>query len=263
MQGMQSSRMVPVRAVKEPVDDLLRAIGADTPATNGGCSPHTTSAPWSHRALDRVFVAGYVATLAWLVHAVIDGLGASTLGWWLAPVALFFGYLAADFASGFVHWLADSYGTATMPILGPKFVAPFREHHVDPLAITRHDFFEANANNCLTTYLVMLPTLLFLPVDSTVWGALVGVFIFALSVGTLVTSMAHGWAHEPRPSALVSLLQRAGLVISPEHHARHHVAPHRDNYCITTGWLNGLLDRTRFFRGLEALFDRIGIPRGT
>jgi len=61
-------------------------------------------------------------------------------------------------------------------------------------------------------------------------------------------------AGEPRPTAVKSaliLLQRARLIISPEHHAVHHAAPQTRNYSITLGWLNGPLRAVRFFETLE------------
>jgi hypothetical protein len=59
------------------------------------------------------------------------------------------GYVIADFFSGLVHWLADRYFDPKTPVLGPALIAPFREHHADALAMTRHDFFEISGNNSL------------------------------------------------------------------------------------------------------------------
>jgi Lipid desaturase domain len=62
---------------------------------------------------------------------------------------------------------------------------------------------------------------------------------------------------------LVQLLQRSRLILSPEHHADHHAAPHTRNYCITVGWLNGPLRAVRFFETLERTITAVtgAVPR--
>jgi ubiquitin-conjugating enzyme E2 variant len=62
----------------------------------------------------------------------------------------------------------------------------------------------------------------------------------------------------------VRLLQRSRLILPIGHHAVHHVAPHLVHYCITTGWMNGPLDRLGFFRACERLVSALtGLaPRG-
>lgn len=200
-------------------------------------------------------LAGLISIDLWAGYAE-----APWMALWLVPL-LAAGMLSADFISGLVHWLADSYWHATTPFWGPKFVAPFREHHVDPLAITRHDFVEANCDNCLVALLVLGPSYFFLPTRDAMWATLFASYVLLFASSVLLTSLAHGWAHMDSPPALVAWLQRRGLLISREHHDHHHIRPHKTHYCITGGWLNPLLDRTRFFRRLEVVLDWLGAPR--
>ena len=58
-------------------------------------------------------------------------------------------YAAADWASGLAHWSCDTFFEEDTPLVGPAVIQPFREHHRDPLAMTRHGFLELNGSNCL------------------------------------------------------------------------------------------------------------------
>ena len=82
-------------------------------------------------------------------------------------------------------------------------------------------------------------------------------------VGSYTNSQIHKWAHLREPPPLVRWLQRTRLFLSPTHHASHHCGAHVTHYCITTGWLNGLLDGVGFFRTLERLLLKMGIRRAT
>ncbi len=218
--------------------------------------------PSRYRFVEVLSVAAYI-WVSWLIAVeVFHGLAAMPIAIWLTLPTALVALLWADFVSGFVHWLADTYATATTPFVGPKFVKPFREHHTDPLAITRHDFIEANGDNCFTAQIALLPAYFFFPMRHTEWGVTAGLFTLLFSFGVLLTSIAHGWAHLAEPPRFVRILQRLGLVLSPEHHAIHHTPPHHRHYCITTGWLNPFLDRTKFFRRMEKLLAFVGIHRG-
>lgn len=165
--------------------------------------------------------------------------------------AFLLGLLFSDFISGFVHWLADNWGNADWPLLGTGFIRPFRHHHVDPEEMTRHDFVELNGNNCI----ISLP-MFWIGMPFSEGNVLAQIFssVFCLSVAywVLGTNQFHAWAHLAQPSPWIARLQRARLILAPEHHAVHHRPPHDRNYCITTGWMNAPLRWLRFFEIAES-----------
>ena len=167
----------------------------------------------------------------------------------LALLVLPLAWLFADLCSGIVHWVADRYFDEDTPLLGPLLIRAFREHHRDPAAMVEHGFLELSGNNCLIC-LPPLLGLLALP-EPTAAGA------FALETACLwvafaifATNHIHRWAHAPQIPAVVGVLQRLGLVLSPASHSRHH-RRHDAAYCVTNGWMNPLLDRSGFFAALE------------
>jgi ubiquitin-conjugating enzyme E2 variant len=186
---------------------------------------------------------------------------------WLIVAALVSGFIMADFVSGFVHWLADTWGSADMPVLGKTLVRPFREHHVDQKAITRHDYIETNGANCLVAVPVAAMCLV-IPLHVEGWVAF-GLFTM-VSLGSMIfwvmmTNQIHKWSHlDPdQTPRWLRVLQRLHLVLPPEHHQVHHTAPFDTYYCITTGWLNWPLAKLGFYRHLERLVTSVTghIPR--
>ncbi|MFO1478963.1 MAG: fatty acid desaturase CarF family protein [Turneriella sp.] len=98
---------------------------------------------------------------------------------------------AADFVSGLVHFLADTYGSVNTPLLGKTFIFPFREHHVDPLAITRHGFLETNGANSIISLPVLCIVLLATEAESS---PLLRLWIFFF-LGAIF--LHHQWLAEP------------------------------------------------------------------
>jgi hypothetical protein len=176
---------------------------------------------------------------------------------WLVPILLVVAYLAADFLSGFVHFLADNFGSYDTPILGPNFIQPFREHHVDPKGIVGHDFVDANGNNSLATLPFMLFVWIAVPLETWYYGYLFGTFFLFLCLAAFLTNQFHKWAHMEDPPAFVGWLQSRGVILSQEHHDVHHESPYDTYYCITAGFWNPLLDRIRFYERAERLIRRL------
>lgn len=182
--------------------------------------------------------------------------GAMAFGlWWVFPAAVI-AYVAADFISGFVHFLADNFGSPETPVFGRAFILPFREHHTDPKGILRHPFMIANGNNCLVSVPPLLFVWLVIPVATTRIGYLAGSFFLFFSLAIFLTNQFHKWAHMDDPPAWVAALQTRGLVLSREHHDIHHNSPFDTYYCITVGWCNPLLERIHFFETTESLLRR-------
>src|SRR5437868_7389516 len=198
------------------------------------------------RKFEIASIAAYAVTRSWLAIVLMPRMQAKPF---LAVSALMLGFVAADFVSGFVHWAADTWGTADWPVLGKALIRPFREHHVDQKEITRHDFIETNGNNC---FISIPPTVVaaLLPGEGAVW-MFAQAMMFAMCLAIFGTNQFHKWAHTDRPPRAVTFLQRAGLILPPDHHAVHHSAPYAKYYCITVGWLNEALYRLRFFQTLE------------
>lgn len=144
----------------------------------------------------------------------------------------------ADLFSGLVHWALDSFGSIRTPVLGRQFIHPFREHHVDERAITRHGFVETNGASCLAA-LPALGAAALVPLTSPAWGLAQGFLLFT-ALGVLATNQCHKWAHSEadRVPGLVRLAQRLRLVLRPEEHRRHHMHPFDTHYCTASGWLN-------------------------
>ena len=214
---------------------------------------HTSS---GHYILEILGIVSFFG-LALLMGAEIYQ-GMAAFGYlWLLPVIAVLAYLTADFISGFVHFLADNFGSSEMPVIGPHFIGAFREHHVDPKGITRHDFIDTNGNNSLVSLPLMLLVWLVVPIEITVGGYFFGTFFLLLCLAVFLTNQFHKWAHIENPPSFAVWLQIRGLILSKEHHDIHHASPYDTYYCITVGVWNPLLDQTRFFEQTERLLRRI------
>lgn len=186
--------------------------------------------------LQRPFMAEFVSWKGRL--GVVDVL------WIVAQIVLLI--LAADFMGGLFHWAEDSYGTENTPFWGPVFVGPNIRHHRHPSAMMRKHWLPNNAPLFGVSTAIVLVALAF---DALSWQILV----FAVFSG--LNQQVHRFNHTPsvRLPGFVRVLQRLHFMQDARHHWCHHRPPHRTHFCALTPYMNPVLDRIGFWRGLERL----------
>lgn len=215
----------------------------------------TKDAPRALRVVQFVGYLVFFGLMGWLALSIVQGYEANGR-WWVVALAVIVGYLVADLLSGIVHFLADNFGSPETPFVGQGFVLPFRQHHVDPLGITRHGFFIANGNNALVCLPVLIPVAMLVPITSSAIGYAAGVFTFVMLLAVFLTNQTHKWAHMENVPRPVLWMQNAGLILSKSHHDIHHVRPYNTHYCITVGAWNSLFEKYHVFDRSERLIRR-------
>jgi len=195
-----------------------------------------------------VVVIGYRWTTSWAKDGLLP-----------LAAALPLGFLAADVASGLVHWFGDTYLGPDTPVLGPMIIAPFREHHRDPSALVHHGWLERNGNNCMAA-IPLLVLCLLAPRDQA-WEGLATGFSLSAALTLCVSNQIHAWAHAVEPPRLVRSLQSHGLLLAPERHRAHHDGRDRHAYAIVCGWSNRWLDGGRILFFAERLLAKLGLHR--
>lgn len=152
--------------------------------------------------------------------------------------------LLVDLASGFLHWLEDSYGGAEWPVTGALITRPNILHHHNPTAFTNQTWLRS-ADVLLVIGGVIIAVAWAL--DLLAWQLLLFV-----AIGVNANEL-HKWAHIPaarRPS-IARLLQRFGVLQTPRHHAQHHMGNKDTAYCVVTNLVNPVVDAIGLWRGLE------------
>lgn len=168
-------------------------------------------------------------------------------------VGFVIGFTIADMSSGILHWGADNYFNNDTPVIGKSVVGPFRYHHVDPMSIHNHGWFETNDSTMGVTSVLCI--MFVVPL-----GTLHIIFPIITMTGLIFGGLSnqwHKWAHTRYPPFPAKLLQKTGLILSFEKHSKHHIAPHSVANTISSGFLNPLLDRIGFWRSIENLIENL------
>jgi plasmanylethanolamine desaturase len=209
------------------------------------------------QAIELASLLAAATALALLTFRLAPAVG---LAWWLPLVVLAAG-VVADFVSGIVHWMADTWGRESWPVVGRRVLRPFRVHHVNPGDMLGRGFLDLNGDVALITLPIFAAAWL-MPIETPAQRVAAS-FLTAWGAWALPTNQVHQWAHMPDPPRAVRWLQRGRVILPPAIHRVHHASPYATYYCITTGWNNAWTARAGVFTALERLVTRITglVPR--
>ena len=163
---------------------------------------------------------------------LVKSIGTIFLCWW-----------AADFLTGFFHWLEDTYCLENLPLIGGFICEPNIEHHLDPQLMVRvGTFFSRNV------FQWVLCGGLF----AALWMVGMGnIYSFLTLLFASFGNEVHRWNHMSRSGPVISFIKETGLIQSQRQHSLHHKPPHTGYYCVLSSQLNPILERVGFWRRLE------------
>ncbi len=165
----------------------------------------------------------------------------------LLPVLLL-AYFLTDFINGYVHLYMDNNHNYE-GMMGP-FVCSFHLHHRHPtyrnLSLVRIYFNESGAKFWLVPFLLMTILLSLTDMNSTILMTLI--FIGILSS---VAEVSHFLCHNGK-GKIVKFLQKIGVLLSMEHHSKHHEEDNQ-SYAFLNGMSDFMLDAiaNKFYHGYQ------------
>lgn len=181
---------------------------------------------------------------------------------WIVAAAILAGYIAADFVSGFVHWLNDTWFDEKV-FLGRR-IAIAREHHTHPQNILGYTFLEQATVGSAPSVVLIGPVAAFVSLSPiSELSIFLMVVCLEVAVCLLFGTSLHNLGHRRGKFGLTRFAQRWKLVMSPEHHQLHHRGDHSIRYCTVNGWADYPLDQLNFWRWLEGVVQWVtgAIPR--
>lgn len=161
----------------------------------------------------------------------------------------------ADFVAGIVHWAEDAYVRDDTPLIGSFIGRANVIHHHLPRFMTRHNWWQSSWDLLAFAALVVF---LAARLNLLTWH----VWLFAAISAN--ANEVHKWSHRTRKEngRLITFLQNIRVLQTPQHHAIHHTNPKNVRYCPITNLVNPVLDRIRFWDGVEWWLARtIGLQR--
>jgi ubiquitin-conjugating enzyme E2 variant len=163
-------------------------------------------------------------------------------------------FYAADFFTGFIHWLEDSFWSENTPVLGKWIIQPNELHHRKPTSFLAKNWWQSSYDAVIIGIIILVIAFL----SKHLGWEIVLFVLFSISACQI-----HKYSHQPvsRLSLAVRFLQKARIIQDSSHHVKHHTGEKNTNYCLISPLLNPVLHKIHFweFMGfiLRPLFGKI------
>lgn len=185
--------------------------------------------------------------------------------WYLIVFAIVIGLFMADFISGLLHWAFDTWFDEDMASFA-RLVVIVREHHIYPQNIFQYRFREESGPISLASLSFTAPVyaVVMIGFDKPTAGGLVAILAcLIVSFCMALMLQCHKLGHRRTKSKVLQLLQKLHLLMHPGHHCQHHRDNHDIRYCLINGWADLVMDKIRFWRGLERVLVKVtgAVPR--
>lgn len=159
--------------------------------------------------------------------------------------------VVADFATGFFHWFEDTWVTPKTPLIGKSIGEPNVEHHRQPNLMGMMGTWITR--NLISVILCLVAVFIFWLCNILCWQLVLVAMLASLG------NEVHQWNHMAKPkNAVTAFLQDSAIIQTRQQHALHHKKPYDRYYCTLTNFTNAVLERIRFWRGLEKLCVAVG-----
>eukprot|EP01091_Cochliopodium_minus_P015458 TRINITY_DN550_c0_g1_i1.p1 TRINITY_DN550_c0_g1~~TRINITY_DN550_c0_g1_i1.p1 ORF type:complete len:238 (+),score=38.38 TRINITY_DN550_c0_g1_i1:70-783(+) len=192
--------------------------------------------PATNKYLTSEYIMKFVITLVGIYVIISDFIRIGKQSYW-NYLYLIPGWVMADVIAGFVHWFGDTWSG-----LGyDQYFKDFIEHHTDPLAMTKRDYFEG----AFDTYIIYL-------VFIRLTGLHTSPFLVCSSILGMQSNFCHRESHQHTKTFwIMKKLQNWGVIISPKSHHIHHTQPFNRDYCVFSGFCNPFFEYICFWRRFE------------
>ena len=199
-----------------------------TPSQPNESAKTVWTVPRQHAALTAFKATGVAVSSALCVTLfvrIVVAVASGASAWLVLPPCLL-GYLFADLVSGTAHWFCDTFLEEDTPVIGKIVIQPFRDHHVHPQRITYYRFIRAGHDE--------LPSHAATARSGVLAGGAAAGERRRAPLVLRATGTGHGLVRHQSVSQVGARATAAGR-----------------GFCVTSGWMNPLLDGLRFFPRVE------------